>query len=318
MITRRVGIVALFGMVAAGCMHDAETKPTAVAAPAATPSAAAPVAAPAVSPVQRGEYLAAICGCAGCHTPWGPGGRDNAKLYGGSAGKPGGKGEGTPNISPDPETGIGKWTDDQIIAAIREGKRPDGSRLTGRMPSPAYHGLTDEDARAMVAYLRSVPPVVNKVDRPDPSQVDKTKLLDLPAAVGNVDVAADPVKHGEYIVGLIRCIGCHTPHAGPLAGKAWAGGNEFKSPPTMGGGTYYSSNLTSDPATGIGMWKPEDVVAGVRELIRPDGTRIHGPMNFHRDDYAKLSDADAAALAAFIKAIPPIVNKVPAAIPGKS
>jgi mono/diheme cytochrome c family protein len=254
-------------------------------------------------------------------------GRDTSKLYAGSAGRPGKDGkmsESTPNITPDPETGIGKWTDEQVIAAIREGKRPDGSKLTGRMPSPAYHVLTDDDAKAIVAYLRSVPAVVNRIDRAKTGEQDKARLLNLPPATGNVDVASDPVKHGEYIVGIMRCVGCHTPHAGPAAGKAWAGGNEFALPPQFGGGKFYSSNLTSDTATGIGMWKSEDVAAAVRELVRPDGTKIHGPMNGHKDDYAQLTDADAAALAAFIKAIPPIVNKVPVAnttvqaAPGKS
>jgi mono/diheme cytochrome c family protein len=280
-----------------------------VAAQAVAPAAHVPTL------VERGEYIATICSCAGCHTPWGPMGRDNSKLYAGSPGRRKGEG-GTSNITPDPVTGIGKWTDAQIIAAIREGKDDDGRKLSSHMPSAAYHAMTDDDARALVAYLRSIPAIVNKIEEVKMDAKEMKETPDLPPATGNVDVTADPVKHGAYIVGIMRCVGCHTPRKGDLAGKAWAGGNEFDLPPFMGGGKFFSSNLTSDSATGIGMWKAEDVAASVRELVRPDGTKIHGPMNGHKDDYARLSDADAMALAAFIKAIPPIVNKVPAAVMG--
>lgn len=267
----------------------------------------------AVTSVVRGRYLAALCGCAGCHTPWGMTGRDNTRLFAGTPGRPGIKGgESIPNITPDPETGIGRWTDDQIVAAIREGKRADGAPLSEHMPAREYHWLTDDDARALVAYLRTVPAVVNKVPRAPANTAHKAKLLNLGPAKGNVDDVTDPVRHGAYIVAMMRCIGCHTPRKGSLAGRPWVGGVEFALPAAMGGGKFYSANLTGDPATGLGSWKIEDVIAAVRELIRPDGSKVHGPMTAHKDDYALLTDADAHALGAYIKAIPPVVNKVPA------
>jgi hypothetical protein len=67
------------------------------------------------------------------------------------------------NLTPDAETGLGKWTADEIVAAIRKGKRPDGSKLSGVMPSASFAHLTDEDAYAVVAFLKSLPPVSNKV-----------------------------------------------------------------------------------------------------------------------------------------------------------
>jgi len=280
-------------------------------APAAT---AAPVAATsAPSPVARGAYLAAICGCAGCHTPFGAGGSDLSRLYAGQQPRPGGKEGGTPNITPDPETGIGKWTDAQIAAAIREGKDEDGKPLSPHMPSAAYHGMTDADVAALVAYLRSVKPIVNKITEAEEHESKGgMKPEVLPPAVGNVDPAGDPVKHGSYIAALMRCQGCHTPRKGALKGKLYAGGNEFGMGPQ--GGKIFSANITSDTATGIGMWKPEDVVASLKELVRPDGTKLKGPMNWFKDAYAQITDSDVAAVAAFVKAIPPVKNKVPLAI----
>jgi hypothetical protein len=70
-----------------------------------------------------------------------------------------------PNITPDPQTGIGKWTDAQIVAAIREGKRPDGTIIGPPMPIALYRGMAEDDAAAVVAYLRSVKPGVNKQAR---------------------------------------------------------------------------------------------------------------------------------------------------------
>jgi mono/diheme cytochrome c family protein len=71
-----------------------------------------------------------------------------------------------PNLTPDPDTGLGRWTDEQIMRAIRTGQRPDGRMLVPVMPWPSYATLTDEDARAIVAYLRSIPAVRFKAPAP--------------------------------------------------------------------------------------------------------------------------------------------------------
>lgn len=119
--------------------------------------------------IARGKYLVSIGGCQDCHTPGNfLGKRDlNRTLAGSDVGFeiPG---LGTfvgPNLTPDP-TGLGNWTDAQIIAAIRTGKRPDGRELAPAMPWRGFSVLTDEDARAIVAYLRSLAPVANKVPGP--------------------------------------------------------------------------------------------------------------------------------------------------------
>jgi mono/diheme cytochrome c family protein len=115
--------------------------------------------------LERGRYLVeTLAGCGNCHTPRGPNGPLNDKKFaGGEIIKHADFTAVTPNITPDPQTGIGKWTDDQIALAIREGRRPDGRLLGPAMPSRSYRHLADEDVEAIIAYLRSVPPVYNRI-----------------------------------------------------------------------------------------------------------------------------------------------------------
>lgn len=120
--------------------------------------------------VERGKYLVAIAGCNDCHTPgYFLGKPDMARFLGGSEVGFEMPGLGTfhgPNLTPDKETGLGNWTDAQIVAALQEGKRPDGRMLAPIMPWHAFAQLTKEDVNAVVAYLRSLPPVKNKVPGP--------------------------------------------------------------------------------------------------------------------------------------------------------
>lgn len=117
--------------------------------------------------IARGKYLVGVAGCSDCHTPGGMLGSPDMKRYlGGSD-----VGFSIPtqgvfvgqNLTPDPETGLGRWTAEQIVTAIRAGKRPDGTELSGVMPSASFAKLTDADAFAIAAFLQSLPPVKNKV-----------------------------------------------------------------------------------------------------------------------------------------------------------
>ncbi len=287
-------------------------KTTAAPVAPANPAAAAPTApAPApVPPALRGAYLAGILGCAGCHTPWGEKGRDDTKLYAGNAPREPGK-AGTPNITQDKATGIGTWTDAQIDAAVRNGKRPDGSRLSPHMPSGIYHGLTDADAAALVAFLRTVKPVTHKIPKAKPDPAEAAKWPMISTATGFVD-PADPAGHGGYLAGLLKCEGCHTPPDGsPAAGRRYAGGKEFKSRgEAADAAPLFASNLTPDAETGIGSWTVEQIAESIRELVRPYGTKIKGPMNFYVHNWEQLTDADAQAIGAFLKSLPPVKHKV--------
>ena len=115
----------------------------------------------------RGRYLVTIAGCSDCHTPGALLGTPDMKRYlGGSDVGFSIPGQGVfvgGNLTPDKETGLGQWASDQIVIAIRTGKRPDGAQLSPVMPYPAFSHLTDDDADAIAAFLKSLPAVSNKV-----------------------------------------------------------------------------------------------------------------------------------------------------------
>ena len=120
--------------------------------------------------VERGKYLVQIAGCSDCHTPGSLMGKpDTSRYLGGSDVGFAIPGHGVfvgPNLTPDKETGLGAWTDQQIVTAITRGVRPDGRTLAPIMPVAAFAQLTADDAKAIVAFLRSIKPVHNAVPGP--------------------------------------------------------------------------------------------------------------------------------------------------------
>jgi len=142
------------GAVSISCTTTSKTTPTA-----------------AEDPIARGRRITYTSGCMDCHTPGTfYGTTDTTRLLSGSElGWTGPWGTTYPrNLTPDVATGIGSWTEDQIITAVREGRRPDGSPLLPPMPWPMYAHLTDEDAHALAAYLKSIPPVVHEMPKQQP------------------------------------------------------------------------------------------------------------------------------------------------------
>ncbi len=271
----------------------------------------------AETPVERGRYLVEVLGaCGNCHTPKGPTGDIADKhLAGGFQMDDPMLGLWiTPNITPDPETGIGRWTDAEIIRAIREGKRPDGRTLGPPMPFLLYRRLSDGDVTAMVAYLRTVPPVRNTV----PASRYK---IPLPPAygppVGSVPEPAktDLVTYGEYLAGPVaHCVECHTPYTAdgrPDPTRFAAGGFAFPGPY----GVSYAANLTPDPETGIGRWKDGQLVAALYGARR-DGQRVLPPIP--SPYYAGgTAEGGLQAIIAYLRSLPPIRNRVPPAEPPK-
>lgn len=120
--------------------------------------------------VARGEYLANLAGCTDCHTPGHFFGKpDLTRRLGGSEVGFEVPGMGIfygPNLTSDKETGLGLWTDAQIVHALQTGERPDGRILSPNMPWRALAHVKEADLRDIVAYLRSLPPVHNKVPGP--------------------------------------------------------------------------------------------------------------------------------------------------------
>lgn len=156
-------------------------------------------AAPAQSPVERGRYLVSFAGCIDCHTPgYFFGMPDMGRVLGGSEVGFEIPGLGVfhgPNLTPDMETGLGSWTEEQIITAFTTGTRPDGRMLAPIMPWRAFAGLTAEDKTAIAAYLKSLPPVSNKVPGPfGPGDIPTAFVMRIvpPAGAGAPPAPAAP------------------------------------------------------------------------------------------------------------------------------
>ena len=257
---------------------------------------------------ERGAYLAKATACLVCHA--GPNGPDPAQLGAGGLEMPDVAGTWrTPNITQDKTTGIGAWTDDQIARAIRQGVRPDGSQLYAIMPYADYNRLTDDDTKALVAFLRTLKPIDHAVAPNKDLQFPK---IAMPAPANAPDVTSDPVKHGEYMATIMICDHCHwTPDdkMQPQRDKMFAGGLPFTLP-MFGPGTLYAANITPDPETGIGAWTEDQIVAALKTMTRPNGKLINPPMMLLQDGWSHLDDADLHAVAAYIHQLPPVKHKV--------
>ena len=244
--------------------------------------------------LERGQYLmTGIVGCGNCHTPQGPyGALPGRELAGGVPfDEPAFKAY-APNITPDQETGIGGWTDDEIILSIREGKRPDGTIIGPPMPIGLYRGLSDRDVSAIVAYLRSVPEVRNAVPKSE-------YRIPLPPSygppVGSVpDVSrADKVAYGAYLAGPAgHCIECHTPLVfgqADFENRLGVGGNEVHGP----WGVTVSPNITPHGEDGIGGWSDDEIKRAITEGLRPDGGGLQPPMGYAFYRNINAPDLDA-------------------------
>lgn len=250
-----------------------------------------------VSPVARGEYIANVAGCLVCHTGLAASGAPNFEHLGaGGLEMPDPLGTWrTPNITPDKSTGVGSWTDDQLITVIREGTRPDGSQLYSIMPFALYNRMTDDDAKALVAYLHTLKPVEHVVPQ--------NRKLKFPQPTvpkpANAPDPADAVGHGAYLASLMLCAHCHqTPGGAPFTG-----GMDLSNP-AFGTGTLIAPNITSDKETGIGGWTEDQIFTAMKTMTKPDGKRIAPPMLLMQGAWSKLTDADLHAVAAYIHQLP--------------
>ena len=271
------------------------------AAIAATLLALAAGTAVAQTQLERGRYLmGSIVACGNCHTPQGPNGPLPGKeLAGGLVFDEQPFTAVASNITPDMETGIGNWTDAQIVTAIRDGKRPDGSLIGPPMPIGQYRGISDDDVAAIVAYLRSVPAVKNPVAK-------SVYRMPLPPAYGPpvTQVAAvpttDKVAYGRYLAGpLGHCIDCHSgpgPQGPDIDKQLGAGGIHFKGP----WGLSVASNITP---TGLASYSDAALQTVITSGVRPDGSKLKPPMGVPY--YARINAGDLDALVAYLRSLPP-------------
>lgn len=258
------------------------------------------------TPLQRGTYLVqTIAACGNCHTPKGERGDiPGMEMAGGFKIEAPPFTAVVPNITPDPETGIGKWTDEQIIVAIREGKRPDGSIIGPPMPIELYRDISDGDARAMVAYLRRLKPIRNKVEK-SVYRMPLPPNYGPPLASVPEPKRGDKVAYGGYLANALgHCTECHTPMLADgrrdFANQMGAGG-----PPVEGPlGMVVPPNLTPDGATGLGTWTDAEIKRAITKAVSKDGRKLAPPMAFPY--YAKMSNNDLDAIVAYLRSLKPV------------
>jgi mono/diheme cytochrome c family protein len=242
--------------------------------------------------VERGKYLVTVGICGSCHTPNLSGGRKTAGIL-------------SANITADKETGIGTWTDEQIIEAIRNGKRPDGAPVRPSMGVFWYKGISDSDMHAIVAYLRTVPPVHTMFERPPVTKLPP----DYGPPVSNVaDVPrSDELAYGRYIgANIAHCMQCHTPKGAnglPDLTKLGAGGNTYDAP---GGGKATSANITPANPDGIATWSDDEIKRAITKGVRPNGTQLIPVMDF--DFYDHFTPQDLDALVLFLRSLKPVAS----------
>ena len=250
--------------------------------------------------LERGTYLMeGIVACGNCHTPQGPEGPlPGMDLAGGLLFDLPGMKAYSPNITPDVETGIGGWSDQEIITAIREGRRPDGSIIGPPMPIVLYRNVSDRDAQAIVAFLRAQKPVKNS----PPKSVYEFPLPPAygPPVASVAEVARDDqVAYGAYLAGPRgHCIEGHSPmgeHGADIEHQRGAGGFEFPGP----WGLSVSPNIT--PA-GLADWSDAEIKKVITQGLRPDGSRLMPPMPVTY--YARMTEADLDALVAYLRSLP--------------
>jgi len=207
------------------------------------------------------------------------------------------------NLTPDMETGLGGWTDGEIVRALREGLRKDGTPLFPVMPIDWYHGMADDDALAVVAYLRTLPPVEHKVPERQPSF--PAKALFTFGVMGPKPAVTKPIvapprgvtaEYGKYLSNnLADCADCHTPRDlqdGHFFVDQMFAGSSFP----FGGGDEgpilaHARNISPDVETGIGSWSEEDFLAAVTTGMRPDSTVLAPIMPYSLDPRARVRTA---------------------------
>ena len=281
-------------------------------APLLAPTQQARTISPGPAEIARGKYIYGATGGCGCHTkpkePVNSGGRRYdgpfGTVYSG-------------NITPDRETGVGDWTDEQLITAIRLGRRPDGGRLLPVHPYTVFNGMAEEDLRALVAYLRTLPPV----KRPTPPKkitVSMFETVFLPAWLAAFAPRETPppaaptsgVARGEYLVRAVaHCGECHTPRTMTMA----TDNSRFLAGNPKGPEDSEIPNITPDKDTGL-TWTVEEIAEFLGTGNKPDGYTAAGLMGEAIQGttagYKDLTKADRLAIAQYLKTIPAVKNKV--------
>ena len=264
--------------------------------------------------LERGRYLAiGLSGCRECHSQhdWNTHG---APII------PGTEGGGqwfnmpdlpgrvvAPNLTPDPQTGAGTWTDDQFARAIREGIGHDGRALFPMMPYQDFRNMSDEDVASIIVYLRSLPPAHSDLANTEIIFPVKYLIRSVPepldAPVSSPD-PSDRLKYGQYLVTLGGCRDCHTPQerGQPVAGFAYAGGLLMRGP----WGEVSTANITPD-ASGISYYD-EALFIEVMRTGYVKARKLNSIMPFGA--FKNLTDDDLKAMFAYLRTVKPVQHRV--------
>lgn len=263
--------------------------------------------------VERGEYLVrSVAVCGHCHAAE-PQRDPDGPPSGGFAFRDWRLGTiRASNLTPDSATGLGAWTEAEIVRAVRAGEDREGHVLAPVMPYEWFRGMSDRDALAVARYLKSLPPVTNRVVN-RPSLAYRAARLFFLGPVHVRTASAPPrgptAEYGRYLAHhAALCADCHTPRGGirstPDRDRLFAGD---ATPPR--GFPANPSNLTPDTATGIGRWSEEDFLRALRTGVTPAGDTLHPFMPWRQ--YRRMTDADLRAIYRYLRTLPPVRNRVP-------
>lgn len=262
--------------------------------------------------IRRGEYVFRAAGCATCHTdrdnngPFLAGGRALETPFGTFY---------SPNITPDPQHGIGRWSDTDFVRALRRGVRPNGEHYYPAFPYTAYTRMTRDDMLALKAYLFSVPPVANKNRSHELAWYLRRPLLWVwkllyfePGEYATNAQQSPGWNRGAYLAtALAHCGECHTPRnmlGAPDNELYYAGTRE-------GPEGVVVPNITPDRKTGIGRWSAGELAEYLRSGLTPDGDFAGSLMADVIDDGLRyLDDADIQAIVDHVLSLTPLEHAV--------
>jgi mono/diheme cytochrome c family protein len=295
---RRVLLGLLALAIVGGAVFWFITKPTTVAASAL---------AARTPDLENGKTMFYAGGCPACHSI--PDQEDKTRLGGGLALKSPFGTFFAPNVSPDRNDGIGAWSEADFVTAMRKGTSPDGRHYYPAFPYASYQRMKLDDLRDLFTYLKTLPPVQGKVrdhDLPFPFNIRRTlgiwKLLFLDGREFTPDPSRSAQRNrGAYLVnGPGHCAECHSPR-NPLGGiierQRFAGG------PDPEGGDGWMPNITR---AGIGDYSEKDIAEILETGDQPNGDSVGGAMRAVVRNTSQLSAADRAAMAAYVKSLPPV------------
>ncbi len=255
--------------------------------------------------IARGEYLTKAADCVACHTT-----KNGKPFAGGLAFKTPMGTLYSPNITPDKETGIGRWSDEEFLRALHEGKGKNGENLYPAFPYTSYTLLQDDDVKAIKAYLFSLP-AVHQLNRENDMPFPFNQrwglwfwnLVNFDGQRFEPDSSKDAQwNQGAYFVeALGHCGECHTPRnitMGMKDSKAYAGTE-------IDGWTAF--NITSDPHAGIGGWSQEQMVQYLRSGHVDGKAQAAGPMaEVIENSTRHLTDSDLNAMAVYLRSLKPL------------